>query len=367
MKQVVLVLVASVGLLFGESFFNPRGLGEEWGQVDARTFGWYALGPANPAFGIKMSAPTFSATTLAEFISGSDNNQQRNIGGFVPMNFMGCVPLPFDFGCRVGLGQRFNEDFSVYSDSVVSDLISYRKHIIGRGGMYGADFGLGKSFFKNLVVGTNFTWFFGSSVEEWIVEVFEGDYITKDTTEAIFSGYNFNLGGSFQSKLGTVTAFWSAPIRLNIASEVHSVQKVQTFERELMVPNAWGLGLSINGPKNTGFFFDFQNKPWAGSNQDLGFTNGLSFAGGLELKNIPLAIGYKNRVWYVQSANNKKINEQALFVKGSRPLSYWGDFSVALEFLQRGDGSLTETGLRLMTTLSFEEPWKKRQRRWGGG
>jgi hypothetical protein len=367
MRRLALVVLSLAGVAFAESFFSARGLGEEWGMVDARTFGLYTLGPTNPAYGINFLIPTFSATFLTEYLNGRENHSSRNIGDFVPMNVMGFMPLPFDFGFRVGLAERFNQDFSVYSDSIVTGTTSYQRHIVGKGGVYGATFGAGKNLFKHLTLGADYTWFFGSSVEEWGLKVYEGGYVTKDTTDAVFSGYNFKLGGSLQTQLFTLNGLWETPIGLNVASELHSVAKTETASSRFRTPSAWGLGLSINGPKNTRLFFDYRNQPWAGSNPSLGFTNGATYAAGLELKRVPITIGYRNRSWPVLSVMDKKISEQAIFVKSSLPISYWGDFHFGVEFLQRGDGSLTETGLRLMTSLSFEEPWKRRHRRWGGG
>ena len=191
-----------------QSFFNSRGLGEITPSGDARIAALAepsALSTLNPGILVDLNQASFRVTAIGTATVGTQGGNSRLLPDARPAAFNVATPLPFGTRLFGGINQKFSQDFDVWSESLADT--AYRRHIIGRGGIYTLRAGLAKSLFDRVCVGAEFNHVMGGSREKWRFELESGGYTSTDTIEVDYVSNTFKVGGSFQSRVISLAGY----------------------------------------------------------------------------------------------------------------------------------------------------------------
>ncbi len=367
---------------FAQSFFNPLGLGEVVGPGFARSNALgspSALSPINPGFFLNLSKTNFNISLLTGGTIGRQSNNNRAIGAVRPLSLSGGVPLPTRTKILVGIEQRFGQDFNLWSESLSN---TTRYHIIGRGGIYSLNAGVAQSFLSRYCIGAQFHQIWGGSKEEWQFHSGDGS-IGADTIEVLYSGTTTRIGLSVSlphSEVGTLQLALCYDPPLNLTARrfkhIHGVVTDSIRSYSIKLPHTVALGAVTDALGEARINLGVELRPWSGAKIDgkeLGYRNVWRWCIGIEyelLPNHPLRAGYSMGNWYCESKfSPKPISEKGVHLGTSVPITNFGALDVAGELLFRkgatSAGPLGETAARLILTLSYQEIWAKRTRRWG--
>jgi hypothetical protein len=366
-----------------QSFFNPRGLGEISPSGEARIAGLAepaALSTLNPGIFVGLNQTSFHVTALAAAALGSQDSNTRLLRDARPGAFDVATPLPLGTRLFGGINQKFGQDFDVWSESLADT--AYRRHIIGRGGVYALRVGLAKSLFDRLCIGAEYGHLLGGSRENWRFETNNGDYTSTDTIEIDYSGNTFKVGGSFQSRTFSLAAFYEPSLDLSVRryKHVHGVINDTTRFYDISLPQSYSLAAAVNPTDKIGLNLGLTMYPW----HDASITRGDSTSS-LYYRNVwcgsigaeyeidslhPVRAGYSRQTWYYEAGNwqqtwSTPITENGIHLGTSVPIPKFGSLDISGEVLLRHSPVLDEVAGRLMLTLSYSEAWTKRTRRWG--
>ncbi len=358
----------------GQSYFNMRGLGQISPPADARIIGLgapAALSYLNPGILVHLPKASFTGTTEAAGTLGSESGQNRFFGTVRPAGFHSAIPLPLNSRLLLGIDQRFNQDFDVWSESLPDT--AYRYHVVGRGGIYALRAGLAKSLFGIASIGIEYNRLIGGSREDWKFELSEGHYVSTDTVELNYSGDALRIGASVQTNLFTLAAHYQPTIKLTAQSSrrVHGVIEDSINTYRLALPNAVALGASVKPLERLIFAAGLDYRPWSGLTvNDTAFQGNrdalrLCIGSRYLLGSIPLRLGFSYQPWYYSAAGNQAIIEHRLHLGTSIPIPKFGSLDIAAQISRRSAGQLTETAGSLVLSLAYHEAWLKRTRRWG--
>jgi hypothetical protein len=378
----ILVLTLT-GPASAQSFFNSGGLGEVTPSGDARIAALAepsALSMLNPGIFVGLDKTSFHVTALAAAVVGTQGDNSRLLRDARPAAFNVAAPLPFQTRLFGGINQKFGQDFDVWSESLPDT--AYRRHIVGRGGIYTLRAGLAKSLFDRVCVGVEYGRIAGGSRERWRFELENGSYTSTDTIEVDYAGNTFKVGGSFQSRLFSMAAYYEPPQSLNAQryKRVHGVIQDTARTYSLRLPYSLSLAAALSPTSQLGVNVGLSLSPWQdatvtteNSTSDLGTKNVWRGSIGAEY-NVdslhPVRIGYSRQTWYYGSAyigtiGAADINENAVHLGTSVPIPKFGSLDISGELLFSSSHTLKETAGRLMLTLAYAEAWMKRTRRWG--
>ena len=371
----ILFIYIAFSLSPAQSFFSMRGLGEEIINTDAVMT---SLGSAltlsyqNPSYPVIKENMVFEAGIIGSGVYGKEANHQRFIADARPNYLKGIFALPLGFGLGLGLSERFNQDFDIYSDTMAQS--GYQRHIVGYGGIYSFGASVSRSFFKHAAVGFEYNRNFGDAQESWFFEALPASNITTDTVATNYRGdalkfglstsiWHFNLGVLYEKDL---------PIYIDSRVLSHGIVADSVTNLKFELPPRLGFGLSFHPINKLTVCLDYfhRNSEDTKIADSLGiiFRNSnkysLGFAYQLDEK-YTLRIGYRNYDWYFADRSNELIKEQAITLGSGVPIPKFGAFNFALELINRKGGSLTENICRLNLTLHYEEAWKIRKRHWG--
>ncbi len=351
-----------------------RGLGEINPPADARIMSLgspAALSYLNPGILVHLDKTCFNGTALAIGTIGSETGQNRFIGNIRPAGFHSAVPLPLNSRLVMGIDQRFNQDFDVWSE-LLSDT-AYRYHIVGRGGIHALRAGIAHSMFKTGCIGIEYNRLVGSSREDWRFETLEGAYVSIDTIELTYSGNALKIGASVQAELFSIAGFYEPSVRLNAKSSrrVHGVVKDSIKDYKIKLPNLFALGATVNPFEKLVLVAGLEYRPWSGitvnntaseSNRD---AIRFCFGSACPVGPVQLRLGYSYQPWYYTAAGNEPITDHRLHLGTSIPIPKFGSLDIAAELSRRDGGYLSETSGYLTLTLAYHEAWLKRTRHWG--
>ncbi len=371
-----------------QSFFNSRGLGEITPSGDARVAALAepsALSTLNPGIFVGLNQTSFHATALAAAALGTQNGSSRILRDARPAAFNVATPLPFGTRFFGGINQKFSQDFNVWSESLADT--AYRRHVIGRGGIYALRVGLAKSLFDKVCVGVEYGHIAGGSREKWRFEVDNGGYTSTDTIEVDYTGNTFKIGGSFQSQAFSLAGYYEPPLGLSAQryKRVHGVIQDSTRTFALSLPHSFSFAVALNPVDRLGLNLGLTLNPWqdatitqGGSVSDLGYKNVWRGSVGAEygVDSVhPVRLGYSRQTWYYNALDtyfdpgfqfhSSPIVENGIHLGTSVPIPKFGSLDISGEVLFRNSAVLKETAGRLMLTLSYSEAWTKRIRRWG--
>jgi len=358
-----------------QSFFSLRGLGEEIINSDAvmTSLGSdISLSYQNPSFPIIKENAIFEAGIIGSGVLGKQANNQRLIADARPNCLKGIFALPLSFGIGFGLSERFNQNFDVYSDTLISP--GYQRQVVGYGGIYNLGVSIAKSFYDRVGLGVEYNRNFGDAHERWFFEALPSSNITTDTVIANYSGDLLKFGLSANIWKITLGVLYEKNLPIYINSRVlsHGVVTDSINNLKFELPDKLGFGLSFNPFEKFTIFLDYFNR----NSQNTKINDSISaiyhnstkyslgFAYQLNERYI-LRLGYRNYDWYFTEVTNKVIKEQAITLGTGIPIPKFGSFNFSLELINRKGGSLTENICRLNLTLHYEEAWKRRKRQWG--
>lgn len=367
---------------FAQSFFNPLGLGEVVGPGFARSNALgspCALSPVNPGLFLNLAKTNLNISLLSSGTIGTQSNNNRAFGAIHPLGLSGAVPLPTRTRILVGIEQRFGQDFNLWSESLSN---TTRYHIIGRGGIYSLNAGVAQSFLSRYCIGAQFHQIWGGSKEEWQFHTWDGA-ITTDTIEVLYSGTTTRIGLSVSLPHSAVCTLqfalcYDPPINLTARrfKHIHGVVTDSIRSYSIKLPYTVSLGVATDALGETRINSGLELRPWSGAKIDgkeSGYRNVWRWCIGVEyelLPNHPLRVGYSMGNWYCESkVSPKPITEKGAHIGTGIPIPNFGAIDVAGElFFRKGvtpAGPLNETAVRLILTLSYQEIWAKRTRRWG--
>lgn len=371
----IIFMFIAFSLLPAQSFFSMRGLGEEIINTDAVMT---SLGSAitlsyqNPGYPVLKENMIFEAGIIGSGVLGKESNHQRFLADARPNYLRGIFALPLGFGFGLGLSERFNQNFDIYSDTFTNP--GYQRHIVGYGGIYNFGVSLAKSFFQHASLGFEYNRDFGRAQESWFFEALPASNTTTDTVTNIYRGdvLKFGLGASIWHF--TLGALYEYDLPIYIDSKVlsHGVISDSISGLKFKLPPRIGFGLSFI-PINQLFicldyFYRNSQAIKIGDSTNAIYRNSSKYSLGLAYKlseKYTLRLGYRNYDWYLTEASNQPIKEQAVTLGSGLPIPKFGSLDIALELINRKGGSLTENIFRLNLTLHYEEAWEKRKRHWG--
>ena len=365
-----------------QSFFNARGLGEITPAGEARIAGLAepsALSTLNPGIFVGLNQTSFHVTAVGAATLGTQGGDSRLLADARPATFNVATPLPFGARLFGGINQKFSQDFDVWSESL-SDT-AYRRHIVGRGGIYSLRAGLAKSLFGKVCVGAEFSHVLGGSRENWRFELDNGGYTSTDTIEVDYVANTFKVGGSFQSRVFSLAGYYEP--RLSLAARrykrVHGVISDTARLYDISLPHSFSLAAAVNPTNRVGFDIGLTVYPWheatimrSDVEFPLGFKNVWRGSIGAEygIDSLhPVRVGYSRQTWYYDAGTLQQIvtpiTENGIHLGTSVPIPTFGSVDISGEVLLRSSRVMDEVAGRLMLTLSYSEAWAKRTRRWG--
>jgi hypothetical protein len=377
MRQLLLCVLLVCGVAAAQSFFNPRGLGEAALPDDAALLaqgGPVALSFANPGSFVRLDRATLRFGGLFSSAIGSQAGNARGIIGVRPTGLDAAVPVPAGFRVLAGVSERFNQDFDVWSDSLADTL--YRRHIIGRGGIYALRAGLAKSFADAFALGVEYNYLIGGSRENWEYEV-AGVYSSTDTVEADYRAGSLRAGLGLA--LGPVSGgAWFEPALALTARRLRKVHGVVAdSDRTYLIDLPWsgGAAVQVRPAERFGLSLGATYQPWSAasiadddSTRSLGFRDALRLSAGAEFlvaPEHPVRAGYSYATWYYANSAGEAIVEHGIHAGTGFAIPKFGTIDVVAEILLRDTPGLRETAGRLGLTLAYGEVWGKRTRRWG--
>jgi hypothetical protein len=371
----IIFMFIAFSLLPAQSFFSMRGLGEEIINTDAVMT---SLGSAitlsyqNPSYPVLKEKTVFEAGIIGSGVLGKESNYQRFLADARPNYLKGIFALPLGFGFGLGLSERFNQNFDIYSDTTTNP--GYQRHIVGYGGIYNLSVGVSRSFFQHASLGFEYNRNFGNAQESWFFEALPASNTTTDTVTTNYRGDALKFGLSASIWHFTLGALYENNLPIYIDSKVlsHGVVTDSISGLKFEFPPRIGFGLSFIPISKLliglDYFYRNSKDIKIGDSTNAIYRNSSKYSLGLAYKlneKYTLRLGYRNYDWYFTEASNQPIKEQAITLGSSIPIPKFGSFDIALELINRKGGSLTENICRLNLTLHYEEAWEKRKRHWG--
>jgi hypothetical protein len=373
------ILAALLGLAAGQSFFNARALGEPAGPAEARIVG--VGGPAalswlNPGILVDLDQTAFGLSVLGNGTIGGSPSGNRFIGTARPAGFHAAVPLPLNTRLRLGLDERFNQDFDTWADSAPGQ--TWRYQVTGRGGIYSLRAGLAWSFLGVGCIGVEYGRLVGAAREDWRFQV-PGGYESTDTLEIDYFGNTVKAGFAGQTERFSLAASFTPGYELTARSlkKVHGVVEDSVRTSHVGLPWRVDVGAGVNLLERLDLVFGAEYRPWSGMtlNDTLpgwGTRDAWRFSGAAEIgltDRHPLRVGYSYTDWYYGAVDpdggTTPVTAHALHLGTSLPIPSFGSIDIGTELARRSGGGLTEYAGRLMLTLSYREAWERRTRRWG--
>lgn len=353
-------------LILSQSFFSTRGLGEDLLLSDA-VMGAYgrrvSLSLLNPAYGSKFPAASFFLTGLGEMVYAHEERRGRLFWGIRPETFITLIPIPYGFGLSLGVYEKFNQDFDIFSDSISSSGISYRHHVRSEGGVYRASIGGWKDFFNLVSIGSEYNYLFGGSTEEWLLEILGGEHLTKDSCSIKYRGGCFTTGLLVKTRLFSFGALYESDVKLNISTHIKTVAQTDSFKLNGSLPYSYGFGFILSPIKDLQLSLDYFKRTWADTIGKMEFVNSDKYSLGVGYRSLRIGYGHTN--WASPSSKGSPIKEDMVSIGYPLPLRPWGTLQLCLGMgMRKGDGLTEEIG-RVSFTFFFQEPWKKRKRKWG--
>ncbi|MEO0108379.1 MAG: hypothetical protein ABIK62_04325 [candidate division WOR-3 bacterium] len=370
--SVIVCFFLTEASTYGQSFLAMRGFGEEVFTSDARSAGLgeaFVLSPRNPAYPARLSKTLLNVGLTALATIGTDGKDARFIGDGRPSFLRAQVPLPVGFRVGVGFSERFNQDFSVCSES----LAEYQRDVIGRGGIYDLAVALGKQFGDRVAIAAEYCRVLGSAQEIWTLKAHAGNYVTTDSVSYGYHGNALRLGILGHHSILTASGFAENMLSFGLSSRTRTHGKTaETLAVRVEFPLRWGIGLSATAGRDLAFFLEAVTQPNSalsieGSRPDWA-RDALRVSLGLEKRRAEghvLRIGLHAQNWYTKAAKGGLIRELGVSAGSGTTIGGLGSLDYMADITLRSTASLRETVFRIGTSLCFEELWSKRSRRWG--
>lgn len=389
-----------IGEHYGSAFVNSQGMaGVGIGTPQA----WF-INSQNPALLAYNSTTIFQAGIVGEFKSiKSDALSQRTSAG--NLNYLAMAfPIrprnptkPRRWTTSVGLMPYSNVDYLFkYNDGIEGSTNTITVNEKGSGGLSKLYWSNGVRITKNIAVGIQGAYLFGSIVNEYTNQLDQTNqvvpYVISISERTYVKDFNFTAGVSFlkdsifgdnhqfsagivyalNSHLnGTKTTKFS---RLDLSENVIDSLTLASAKGNLFIPAELGVGFSYSRGINWNIGADFRYQDWSNfksldAEDEENLVTAWRLAVGGELTPDPFAVdGFFKKVTYRAGlsmekmpflANNKQVNDFGINFGFSVPT---GRSSIDLAFKvgKRGNKSeniLEESYFKVYFGLTFNDQW----------
>lgn len=396
---VVVLLVGSMGSASrAGSYYNSRGFGELRYTSNAQAMGLGGSLVAVPdGFHINLmnpaTLPFISVTRLSgDFLHEAIWSRSSTGDGFTRYTNLNGVSMALPLiqnKLTVALGilpiSQFDYDYSILEN--INDY-QYSKTIRGAGGLNKIVLSSGGSLTKFLRLGASFHYNFGKLEQTWLVDYTSDlfwDTWDKLTRKMWGAGYSLGLLVRPHANL-FLGAIYAGTYQLTLQDHVYNrtqkgsligiIDSYKSDQRQITMPQMWGLGVSYLALKKFVVTSDFIYQPWADfqrANQSAtDYYDDYRIGGGIEMlpsqnilakyhQRMNYRLGYFYHELNFKNAIGKKITEYG--ITAGLGLPYYGSFGrvdVALRFGNRGtltQGLIEENIFQLFISVSGGEKW----------
>lgn len=318
--------------------------------------------------------------------SQSINKNDANLS-YITMGF----PVTNWWGSSIGLLPYSTVGYDIKSSEVLPHVGIADYEYVGSGGI--SKFYLGNSIklFKNLSIGANMSYLFGSLVyaksEKFFEDKYAFDYYFYDSTKVNDLFFDFGvqysqklkndkeiiLGGTFNNK-NKINALRSQLIKTHLATAVSTVKDTDEEKGSLEFPMSFGFGFSYSKLNKFLFVADYVQQNWSDT-KFFGVSDSLSdsrlISAGLEyIPNSASLNNYFNRVRYriggyysnsYMNINNNQINDFGITFGFGFPLRKTKtSFNLSVELGQRGtttNNLIKEKYANICLNLTLHDFW----------
>lgn len=403
---VAFFLIASLVSFAQEGTSSPYsfyGLGEQRfkGTVETRSMAGVSVFPdsihmnlQNPAFypylkltGLSLGG-SYNTTKLKT--DSEDSKARRTTFDYLAI----AIPMG-KFGAGFGLMPYTSVGYKIQTIVYDTDPAQLRQYQ-GTGGLNKAFMGAGYQITKQLSVGAEFGYYFGSIETSSIASIQDVQYGTRELNESKANGPGLNIGLAYASKVGKKLQFsagltYSPQTKLSFDNErkIATVQFLNTGTRvveeneidvadtSVKMPAKFSLGAGIGEPRKwmvgANVIFS-QSKDTGNRFADIGnseYKNGSKFSvGGFFIPNYASFSDYWKRVTYRAGLvyedtglvlNDKNIKDAGLTLGLGLPLGgTFSNINFGFEYGKRGTrdaGLIEENYVNFTIGLSFNDRW----------
>ncbi|MCS7258425.1 MAG: hypothetical protein NZ601_03530 [candidate division WOR-3 bacterium] len=376
----VLITIGSVILLFrygySQSFFAMKGLGEECLSADAyaQSLGnLSALTYENPAGSFDLKATHITGTLVNNFVLGKEGRKTRLITDIRPQLMRFKFPVVKRLKLGFKLSEVFNQNFEVYSDSIPHGNYWARRYIKGFGGIYNLSSSLGYELIpQTLSAGIEYGKLLGASLENWKFEILGGSNLTSDTVFNYYTGQNLRLGILVNYQNLILGFIVEDLLNLAVTEKIVSHNTVVSSNDSIKIklPRSVSFGISYQF-SNARIFSECFFRNWRNAtlnNNLLNYENSFKVALGFEYlvnERYPIRAGTHYYRSYIKDRTRTNITQLGLSLGSRISLPNFGGIDYSLKFLHRYGRILKEDIWGFTLSLSYEELFKRRTRRWG--
>lgn len=274
------------------------------------------------------------------------------------------------------------------TDSEGNTEISTLNTYAGEGGFHQVFVGLGANLFKNLSVGVNFSYLYGSIQHSVVAQFSESDAYSSARINTIdVNDYKLDFGLQYTQDFGkkhniTLGAVYSYGHTLNSTginytqkySSSATQQSSDTIQNGYSIPHTFGGGLTYVYDKRLTVGFDYTVQKWAEAKyngQTGSFTDRTKYAFGAEFLPSPMSNNYLKRIRYRMGAYYSDPYAKVDGKEGAREYGVSAGFGLPIfqsksmlnisgEYVKispKVKGMLEESYLKINVGLTFNERW----------
>jgi hypothetical protein len=412
---VSLCMLATAVVFSQENSASPYsyyGIGDQKfkGTVENRAMG--GLGVQADSIHLNLQNPaSYNALRMTTFTIGAGNtgttfktSSQESKANRTSLDYL-AVALPFKkIGFAFGLMPYTAVGYRIQNTAVdPADGITRDRRFTGKGGLNRAFIGASYNIFKGFSLGADFQYNFGNIETKSIVGIEDVQYPTRELNETDYSGYSFNIGAMYQSKINeklsihasatytpesTLNAItnrrFSAITDVNFEGIVEDISFDEINEDvKIASKYSFGAGIGENRKWFAGAEYSAQGANKLANRFDdvtsAGFESSYRISvGGYYVPNYMSYNSYLNRITYRAGVryentglvvNGEEIKDLGLSLGVGLPLggSYVGSSNLNLGF-EMGKRGTTSAGLvqenyvGLFVSLSFNDRWFVKRR-----
>ncbi len=390
--SLILTGLFLTGSVYGDSYYSSIGMGMPHYFVSPKAVGMggaglgvmdrFALNSMNPAAVFVQGKTTVSLDSYMEMVESKYNDQNSVTRNGNPSGFHFYVPLHSRVTFLAGLKALTRAKYNLEIDGQ-TDYVEYTRFVRGSGGVSAGVLGLQYLITKNLVLGANAKFDFGSFNEEWKTEFSEDAY-----TDAADELTSHLWGAGFELGMYLLPADWfslgiiyHSKSKLNVEDNITlgSALVTDIVESSVNYPQALGIGTSVSMSK-VQLAFDVYTQFWDQFELDgivtKEFNNYTRIGGGMEYRDSHSYLdAYHRRIAYrlggyfsqlpYTDVDGSTVNE--LFATAGLGFPFFGgtgQLDFALEYGKRSGNNVgySENVLRFSASFSGSELWFQRRR-----
>lgn len=388
--------------------YSYYGIGDQKfrGTVENRAMG--GLGILTDSIHVNLQNPgSYNSLMRTTFTIGASNTatnfktaSQQDKANRTTLDYL-ALALPLKkAGFAFGLMPYSAVGYKIKNDAVGADGINRARQFTGTGGLNRAFIGASYRIFEGFSLGADFQYNFGNIETKSIVQIFDVQYATRELNETNYSGYSFNIGATYNTKINDRLRFFGSAtytpestlnarterktstifnvVNENIVDEISEAE----LDEEVTMPAKYSFGAGIGEDRKwfAGAEISMQGKNAMSNRFDnvtnAGFENSYRIsAGGYYIPNYNSFNSYLSRVTYrtgVRYENTglvvqgQTINDFGLNLGVGLPVSPLGsNLNLGVEVGKRGTtnmGLVQENYVSLFVSFSFNDVWFAKRR-----